>query len=106
MDPPADLIEAIGAEVYPGARVLNFMKALKSEVAGKVMMDYVFFSNDDAKKIRDFYVGKLTDGKNGEEMMEKMGTFVAKGKNSKGQEVVVQASGIKGKTTFHYVVTL
>lgn len=69
-------------------------------------MDYIFFSTDEAQKIQEFYVSKLSGGRKGEPMMEKMGAFIAKGTISKGQEVVVQSQGLKEETTFHYVVTL
>ncbi|MEQ1932871.1 MAG: hypothetical protein ABL962_03190 [Fimbriimonadaceae bacterium] len=106
VEPSAEVVDALGAEVFPGARVMKYMKAVKSEVSGKVLMDYIFFSTDEAQKIQEFYVSKLSGGRKGEPMMEKMGAFIAKGTNSKGQEVVVQAQGLKEKTTFHYVVTL
>lgn len=36
VEPSAEVVDALGAEVFPGAPVMRYMKAVKSEVSGKV----------------------------------------------------------------------
>jgi len=101
IDPPPDVVAALGAEVYPGAKVLKSMKAVRGE--GRV--DYVFFTSDAPQKVRDFYEGKLAKAHRGDAVMEKMNAFVVKGTNTNGDQVTVQAQGHGEKTTFHFVVS-
>ena len=101
VDPPADVVAAIGADVYPGAKM---MKSFKVMTTGS-SVDYVFFTKDEPGKVRAFYLGKLTAAKPGDPVMEKMGAFVVKGTNAKGEAVTVQAQGQAGRTNVHFVVT-
>jgi len=101
IDPPPDVVAALGAEVYPGARVLKSMKAVRGE--GRV--DYVFFTSDSPQKVRDFYEGKLAKAHRGDAVMEKMNAFVVKGTNTNGDQVTVQAQGHGEQTTFHFIVS-
>jgi hypothetical protein len=101
--PPAEVVAGLGAEVYPGARMLKSFKAVRSDPSIP-RVDYIFFAKDPPKTIQDFYKARLTDSSYGDPAMEKMGGFVVKGKNSRGEEVTVQAQGRGELTTFHFVV--
>ena len=103
--PPADVVSALGADVYPGARMLKGFAAMHSDVGDRSTVDYVFFSTDPAVKIRDFYASKLSAVQPADPAFEKMGAYVVKGTNANGDEVAVQARGLGAKTTVHFVVT-
>ena len=103
--PSADVIAALGADVYPGARMLKGFAAMRSEAGGRSTVDYIFFTPDPAPKVREFYAGKLAAAKPGDPMMEKMGAYVVKGTNANGDEVTVQARATGTKTDFHFIVT-
>jgi hypothetical protein len=103
--PPADVIAALGADVYPGARMLKGFTAMRTEANGRSTVDYIFFTSDPAAKVRDFYASKLAAVKPGDPMFEKMGTYVVKGTNANGDEVHVQTSTHGTKTDFHFVIT-
>lgn len=103
--PPADVVAALGVDVYPGTRMLKGFTAMRSDVGDRVAVDYIFFTTDPAVKVRDFYAGKLTASKPGDPAMEKMGAYVVKGTNANGEEVQIQARTLGAKTSFHFVVT-
>ncbi|HEY5934539.1 MAG TPA: hypothetical protein VIU61_07890 [Kofleriaceae bacterium] len=105
IDPPADVIAALGVEVYPGARMLKGFTAMRTEAKDHFSVDYIFFTTDPAAKVRDFYAGKLTAVKPTDPMFEKMGTFVVKGTNANGEDVHVQSRSLGAKTDFHFVIT-
>ena len=103
--PPADVVAALGVDVYPGARMLKGFTAMRTEAKDHFSVDYIFFTTDPAVKVRDFYTGKLTAVKPGDPMFEKMGTYVVKGTNANGDAVHVQTSTHGTKTDFHFVIT-
>jgi hypothetical protein len=97
-EPPAKVVAALGAEVYPGARMLKSMASMRSSAASDATVDYMFFTSDSPEKVRDFYERKLAGAHRGEL------AFVVKGTNTHGQEVTVQAQARGATTTFHFVV--
>jgi len=105
VEPPAEVVSALGVAAYPGARMLKGFTAMRSEAGASVMIDYVFFTPDPATKVRDFYASKLTAARPGDPAMEKMGAYIVKGTNANGEPVTVQARTLGAKTNFHFVVT-
>lgn len=103
--PPADVVGALGVEVYPGARMLKGFTAMRSEANGRSTVDYIFFTPDAAAKVRDFYAQKLTDVKPNDPTFEKTGVYIVKGTNANGDEVHIQARSHGEKTDFHFVIT-
>lgn len=101
VDPPANVVSAMGADVYPGAKMMKSFEAMTINRS----VDYVFFTKDEPANVRAFYASKLTAAQLGDPVAEKAGVFIVKGTNSKGEAVAVQAQGQAGRTNVHFVVT-
>ena len=103
MNPPADLVAATGIDAYPGAKVMKFVKAVKSTVRDTTLYDTIYFVNDAPEKVIAFYQDKLPEAVR-EDMPAGTGIFILKGKNRDGWPTTVRAAGQQGRTNIHVVV--
>lgn len=103
MNLPSDLAASMGVEAYPGARVLKSMTGVKGGTPGESYRDIIFFTHDHASKVAEFYKTRLVEAKSVGDLMEKMNVLVD-GKNSKGENVRVQAQTMADPTHVHFII--
>ena len=102
IDPPASLVAESGIDAYPGAKVMRGVSAVKGG-AEDDFLDVVYFTNDDGKKVFEFYRLRLLEPKVVGEDLQKSGVYCIDGKNAEGDEMRIQAHTIKGRTNVHVI---
>ena len=102
IDPPAKLIAESGVDAYPGAKVLRGASAVRGG-AEDDFLDVVYFTNDDGKKVFEFYRMRLLEPEVIGENLQKSGVYCIDGKNAAGDEMRIQAHTINGKTNIHVI---
>ncbi|HLG42742.1 MAG TPA: hypothetical protein VI643_05205 [Planctomycetota bacterium] len=104
VEPPAALVESLGVEAYPDAKVMKSFASFTKEKADSTYRDVVFFTRDHASKVGEFYKSRLKDPKQIGESLRSMDLFVIDGTNSRGEKVRVQAQTVKDITSFHVIL--
>lgn len=105
IEPPAALLETLGVDPYPGAKVMKSFSTFKQESAKRTYLDVIFFTRDPASKVAEFYKARLPEAKVVAEDMRTMNLFALDGKNSHGDKVRIQAQSAKEMTNFHVIIT-
>lgn len=105
IDPPKELVDGLGVDVYPGVRVFKYLTSVKGTDEKHPYRDVIFYTHDPASKVNDFYKQHLPEAKPVGEMLQGLNVYVLEGKNAAGETVRIQAQTMKDVTHIHVITT-